>query len=131
MKIKIKNTRLIFLYRSIFFKFKFINFYTNNNELKTIVNALNIKSRKKRIEYVYEESIKFLNLYYKDDLCKFEGNKCIVQRKTNSNWINGCCMTCPLVTEKGCPSSNITCKLIYCNEAKKNNDKNKQIFIFR
>jgi len=119
MKIEIKNTRLLFLYRSIFFKLNFIHFYTDDKNLKSIVEALNIKKRRKRIIYVYEDAIRFLNNYYKDDICDFKGNKCFVQRKIKSNWINGCCMMCPLVTDKGCPSSNITCKLIYCKEAKK------------
>ena len=48
MKIEVKNTKMLFLYRC--FLFKFINFETKDKKLKVIVNALNIKKRKQRIE---------------------------------------------------------------------------------
>lgn len=115
MKINLKNTRLLFLYRSILFRK--VKFKTDNNELRNIVNALNIKNKKNRIMYVYDEAIKYINNYYKDDLCKFIDGKCIAQRLSNSNHIDGCCYRCPIVTDKGCPSSNFACKLIYCKTA--------------
>ena len=109
---KINSTKLLFLYRTPLFHF--VHFKTDKIEFKNIVTALNIKKRKERITYVFDESVKFIDNYYNKDLCKFKNGKCIVQRKTNSNHCNGCCRTCPLVTDKGCPSTNITCKLIYC-----------------
>lgn len=112
---EVKNTRLLFLYRTCLFKFT--RFSTNNKDLELIVNALNIKNRRKRIEYVYDEAINIINKYYYMDLCNFQNNKCIVQRKTNSDRINGCCRMCNLVTETGCPSSNLACKLLYCKTA--------------
>ena len=115
MKIEVKSTKLLFLYRS--FLFKYIMFETKNKELKSIVNALNIKDREQRIEYIYDEGIKYINKYYSDDLCQFENDQCIAQRKSGSKEINGCCRKCPLVTDKGCPSSNLVCKLIYCKTA--------------
>ena len=101
---KLKSTKLLFLYRS--FLFRFVKFKTNNNNLKNIVHALNIKKRKTRIEYVYDEAIKYINKYYSDDLCRFKNNQCIAQRKGNKKGSFGCCRNCPLVTDKGCPSSN-------------------------
>ena len=65
----------------------------------------------------YEGQKNLLNNYYSEDLCMFKDGKCIVQRENNSNSFNGCCMRCPIVTEKGCPSDNITCKLVYCKKA--------------
>ena len=118
MEITIKNTKLLFIYRS--FIFKYITFKTNNNDLKQIVKALNIKKRKDRIVYVYDEAIKEINNYYRSDLCKFIDNKCIVQRNNNSDKNNGCCYRCHLVTNNGCPSANIACKLVYCKTALKN-----------
>ena len=115
MIININNTKLLFLYRSILFKN--IYFKTNNKKLNNIVKALNTKNKKERIAYVYEEAIKEINTYYSKDLCQFINGKCIVQRTTNSNHINGCCFKCPIVTNKGCPSSNFACKLIYCKTA--------------
>lgn len=118
MNITINNTKLLFLYRLSIFKL--FTFKTNNEELKTIVKALNIKKRKNRIKYVYEEAIKVINKYYYMDLCKFKDNKCIAQRKNKSNTTSGCCRTCPILTDKGCPSSNLTCKLLYCKTALNN-----------
>ena len=115
MKIEVKNTKLLFIYRS--FLFKNVEFKTKDNNLKPIVKALNIKTRKKRIEYVYDEAIKYVNEYYLDDLCKFENNQCVVQRNTGSDRINGCCRTCKLLGDKGCISVNLACKLIYCKTA--------------
>ncbi len=115
MKITINNTKLLFLYRLSIFKS--FTFKTDNKDLKIIVEALNIKRRKDRIKYVYEEAIKVINKYYYMDLCKFKDNKCIVQRKNKSNTISGCCRTCLILTDKGCPSNNLTCKLLYCKTA--------------
>ena len=115
MKIELKNTKLLFLYRS--FWFKNVSFDTKDKNLKTIVKALNIKKKKDRIEYVYDEAIKFINKYYSDDLCKFENNQCIVQRNAGVDRINGCCRTCKLLGDMGCISVNLACKLIYCKTA--------------
>ena len=111
----VKSTKLLFLYRSLLFRH--VKFETKDKELKNIVRALNIKKRKKRIEYVYDEAIKYINNYYLDDLCKFENNMCIAQRNGKRNGTFGCCRECPLVTDIGCPSSNLACKLIYCKSA--------------
>lgn len=115
MKIKINDTRLLFIYRT--FLFHFCVFDTDNDELQNIVKALNIKNRKKRIIFVFDETINVLNKYYVEDLCQFKDGKCIVQREKNINRVNGCCRLCPIVTDRGCPSVNITCKLIYCKRA--------------
>lgn len=115
MSIKINNTKLLFLYRSCLFRF--CSFYSDNNDLREIVMALNIKNRRERITYVFDEAISVLNNYYSDDLCQFKDGKCIVQREKNIDRVNGCCRLCPIVTDKGCPSVNIMCKLIYCKRA--------------
>lgn len=112
---ELRSTKFVFLYRS--FLFRIVKFKTNEKELKNIVQALNIKKRKQRIEYVYDEAIKYINEYYSDDLCQFENNQCIAQRKGKKKGKFGCCRECLLVTDKGCPSSNLACKLIYCKTA--------------
>ena len=53
-------------------------------------------------------------------MCQFIDGKCIVQRTNNKGKVNGCCRFCPLVTDKGCPSENVSCKLIYCKTSIKN-----------
>ena len=49
-----KTTRFLFLYKS--FLYRFVTFTTDSKELQDqiIVNALNIKNRKKRITYIYD-----------------------------------------------------------------------------
>ncbi len=116
---KIKNTKLLFLYRSPLFKN--IYFTTDKKELNTIVTALNIKTQKERIEYIYEEGLKVIKKYYSKDLCQFINGRCIVQRNDPTNkHVNGCCLRCPICGSKGCPSENIACKLIYCKTALNN-----------
>lgn len=115
MKINLKNIKYLFLYQS--FLFKKVVFETDDKSLLSIVKALNIKNKLLRIEYIYDEGIKYINNYYSDDLCKFEDNKCIAQRKNGNEYINGCCRKCPIVTDNGCPSSNLVCKLVYCKTA--------------
>ena len=115
MKIEVKNLNLLFIYRNL--KFKNIFFVSKNKDYKEIVNALNLKNKKRRIEYIYDSAIEYINKYYVDDLCKFVNNQCVAQRKNNGKEINGCCKKCHLVTDKGCPSVNLSCKLIYCKTA--------------
>ena len=115
MKVEIKSIKLIFLYRVL--RLFGIKFYSNNREYKNFVKALNIKNKKERLEYIYDEGIKYINKYYSEDLCKFEHDQCIAQRKNGGKEINGCCKKCPLVTDNGCPSVNLSCKLIYCKTA--------------
>ena len=103
--------------------YKFTNFNIVNNiknkDIDIINKALNIKSRRKRIIFIYDELVKYLNEYYKEDLCKFENDKCFVQRQSNNKF--GCCADCSLVKSGiGCPSSNVSCKLTYCKPALSN-----------
>ena len=118
MIIKLKNTKLLFIYRS--FLFNLVKFSAENNELEDIANALNIKNKRKRIKYVYDKAILIINKYYDKDLCKFKNGKCIVQQKSNSESFNGCCKACYLVTKNGCPTVNLSCKLVYCKTALQN-----------
>jgi len=115
---ELKNTKLLFVYRGILFKF--VNFHTKDDKLKNIVNALNIKKRKQRIEYVYDEAISYINEYYSNDLCKFVNNKCIAARKYKIDRINGCCRLCIHQNNTGCKVNNLSCKLFYCKAALEN-----------
>lgn len=85
-------------------------------ELQSIIKGLNIKSRYKRIKYVIEEGCNYIDNYYKDcNLCHFINNKCICHRKTNKDFINGCCRKCKYQSNKGCTISNVACKLFNCS----------------
>ena len=116
-------------YKKLLSKLKYYKYYKftsfniinniNNQDIDIINKALNIKNKRKRIIYIYDELVKYLNEYYREDLCKFENDKCFVQRKNNNKF--GCCAECPLVKSgTGCPTSNVSCKLIYCKPALSN-----------
>lgn len=88
----------------------------NDKELNIIINALNIKSRYKRIKYIVNEGINIIDNYYKEcNLCKFKDNKCICHRTINKDYINGCCRKCIYQSNNGCTTKNVACKLYNCS----------------
>ena len=113
-----KFYKKIKLYKSILY----INtkFFTKNKKIKDIIEALNIKSRNKRIRYVYDNACNYIDIYWKGkNICGFKNNKCYTQNKPNCKYTNGCCRRCFYQSEKGCTTSNLTCKLFYCTEVTK------------
>lgn len=91
-----------------------------NDEVHAISKALNIKKRKKRIEYVYDEICRFIDSKNKNiNICGFEHNKCHVQLLKGSDKCNGCCRTCLYQSTNGCLTKNLACKMFYCSEVKK------------
>lgn len=85
-----------------------------------IEEAKKIKSRYKQLEYIYDNSCKKIDDLHKgENICDFKCNQCRIQQLSNSKEINGCCRTCRLQSKNGCISSNLTCKLFYCDEVKK------------
>jgi hypothetical protein len=97
-------------YRSFFYRFT--EFQSDYKDIETIINALNIKNRFKRIRYVYDESCKYIDNFYKGkNMCNF--NK---KGMCRTNTINGCCRKCYHRSDKGCTTRNLTCKLFYCNK---------------
>ena len=118
-----KLYKKLFLYRSILYKdVEFICDDTICSEAKNICNALNIKDKRKRIEYVYDLCIKIVDDYYKDkNYCDFVDGQCFCQRDGKNTRKNGCCQICMYQSENGCPTQNLSCKLFYCDEVSKNN----------
>jgi len=115
----IKENQYIFLplYKSILFRF--CKFETNSNDVQNniIINALNIKNRKKRITYIYDATCKFIDDFYNDkNICGFKDCQCYVQQEKNNNLKYGCCRKCLYKTDKGCPTKNLACKLFNCSE---------------
>ena len=103
----------LFIYRW----FIFTKFSTDidDMELSIIINALNIKSRYKRINYIVDSGCDYIDNYYKEcNLCKFKNNRCICHRKTNKDFINGCCRKCRYQSNKGCTTKNVACKMFNC-----------------
>ena len=113
-----KFYKRIKIYKSVFYiKTKFT---TKNNKIKSIIEALNIKSRNKRITYVYDNACKYIDNYWKNkNICGFKNNKCYTQQKLDCKYQNGCCRRCLYQSDKGCTTSNLTCKLFYCTEVTK------------
>ncbi len=90
-----------------------------NKDIERIITVLNIKSRRKRLEYIFEESCLDIDKFYKGkNICGFECGQCMVQRKYNLKDKNGCCKICRLQSDAGCTSKNLTCKLFFCDDVK-------------
>ena len=111
----------LFIYRSLLCKNReFFIEEKSSDDAKAICTALNIKNKKKRIEYVYDYCINRVDEFYREkNYCNFENGQCKCQREENSNRKNGCCLICVYQTENGCPTQNLSCKLFYCNEISK------------
>lgn len=115
-----KFYRKLFFYKSFIFKKTKFTVETNYEEVKPIINALNIKKRKERIIYIYDEACKQIDNHYKNkNICGFKNNKCYVQQKLQNGTINGCCRMCLYQSTKGCTTKNLTCKLFTCSEVEK------------
>ena len=96
----------------------------NENNVKNInyssvIEALNIKNRIKRINYIYDKACSEIDEYNKIKHidCEFKNGKCMNQHNTKR--INGCCRLCRLQSSHGCTSQNITCKLFFCDQLEK------------
>lgn len=110
--------KLLPLYKSFLFGKIYFLLESSNDGLERIIKALNIKSKRERIEYVYDEACMELDNQFKGiNVCGFKNNKCYTQRSCNK--INGCCRKCIYQSNRGCTTKNLTCKLFYCGEVTK------------
>jgi hypothetical protein len=104
-----------FLYRNVTFVLK-----EDKYNISNFISALNIKNRRKRIEYIYDQACDEVDNYYvSKNMCGFKNNQCYVQRKLKNGKINGCCRMCIHQSKTGCKTKNLTCKLFFCSEVKK------------
>lgn len=88
-------------------------------EIKDIIEALNKKTRLQKLAYIYDKSCEQIDKKFEgENICGFQCNQCIAQRKHNLKEKNGCCRVCRLQTSTGCSSKNLTCKLFFCDEVK-------------
>ena len=116
-----KFLKRINIYKSILYYNTLFEVKNNINErnIDYITNALNMKNRKKRIEYVYDQSCKLIDRKNKGiNICDFENGKCWVQRKIKNGKCNGCCRKCIYQTSNGCSTKNLSCKLFNCTEVR-------------
>lgn len=117
---KEKVLKRIWLYRSFLFKFTKFKIDTTDKEFKTIVEALNIKSRYKRIYFVIDNLCDQIDKYYSGcNLCEFKKNKCLCHRKQKLDFINGCCRKCIYQSTNGCTTKNFACKMFNCSHVRK------------
>lgn len=112
----------IFLYRSFLYKFVKFKLIDDKYNISSLVKALNIKNRKRRIKYIYDAACDEIDMFYKEkNMCDFKDNQCYVQRKLGNNKFNGCCRICMYQSNIGCRTKNLACKLFFCFEVKKRN----------
>ena len=132
-----KFLKKLCIYKTFFYKktkFCAKGKYKNPN-IDIIINALNIKNRNARIEYVYDQACKYLDCFIEENnICDFKDNMCFIQRNSkNNNNCNGCCKNCIYQKNKVCTTKNISCKLFYCPSAKKKKEipKIKNIYLLK
>ena len=103
----------LWLYKSFLFRKTY--FETDISEIKSLISALNIKNRKRRITYIYDYACDEVDNYWKDkNPCCFKNGKCLSQQKSGCKHKNGCCRRCVYQSNNGCTTSNLTCKFFYC-----------------
>lgn len=120
-----KFYKKLFWYKSWLFRgIKFVSDDSEDLEFNSIVNALNIKKRKERIKYIYDYSCKKIDDYNQGkNICGFnENGQCYAQQVPGGDHINGCCRLCAYQNSNGCPTSNLSCKLFYCDYVTEKNE---------
>lgn len=121
MKIRVNNSfqkkkfnLCLPFYRSILFRGIKFETVEENKQIKELIQALNIKNRKKRIIYIYDRVYKQIEDQTKSvNPCSFKKCQCVIQRKIRKGKY-GCCRKCYYRTENGCRTQNLTCKMFFC-----------------
>ncbi len=120
-----KNTNFKFEYKGKTYD-KSIN--SKNSEIKQVsylVEALNIKNKKKRLEFVYDKSCDLLDAdFYGKNICEFKNGKCLHDRYYGGKGGGCCCrsdhsLMCKHLTKTGCSVRCLSCKFHICNLVKK------------
>ena len=126
-EVKIKDEKDLYkfynklpLYRSLFYKNVTFIYKENRYKINEIIKALNIKNRKKRINYIFDTACcQIDDNYKKENLCGFKNGICLNHQKIKKDYKNGCCRWCLYQSSKGCTTKNLTCKLFVCTEIEK------------
>lgn len=109
----------LFLYRSFLYNFVTFKLEKDKYDINDLILALNIKNRRKRLEFIYDTACQEIDDYFANkNVCDFKNNQCRLQRKLKSDKINGCCRKCRFECGGPCPTKNLACKLFYCSEVK-------------
>ena len=99
-----------------------IKYNTDNEKLKIIEKAINIKDIKKRYEFIYDYVCDYIDKKYIDcNYCDFKDNVCRYYREKNDlSHKNGCCYNdkrgglCEHLKNNKCSIKSISCKLYSC-----------------
>ncbi len=89
-------------------------------QVSLLVEALNIKDKRKRLEFVYDKSCELLdNDFYGCNLCEFKNNRCMHDR-IHAKSMDGCCRSnddkkkCPYIKNHRCTIKCLACKFHIC-----------------
>ncbi len=121
-----KNTNFKFEYKGKLYDKSIASEKREVKQVSYLVEALNIKNKKKRLSFVYDKACDLLDDdFYGKNICGFNCGKCINDRKYN-NMGGGCCcdskhhkFMCPYLTIKGCSVRCLACKFHICDTLKK------------
>ena len=99
-----------------------IKYNTDDDTLKKIEKAINIKDIKKRYEFIYDTVCDYIDKKYLDcNYCEFKDDICKYYREKNElNHKNGCCYNekrgglCEHLKNGKCSIKSISCKLYSC-----------------
>jgi len=90
-------------------------------DLEMIKNAINLKTKEERYNYIYDTVCKLLDdRIINENYCEFENDVCIRFRKENPNHKNGCCEwagrgKCKYLVDSVCTMKTcMACKLFTC-----------------
>lgn len=96
-------------------------------QVSQLVQALNIKNKKQRLEFIYDKACDLLDDdFYGKNVCEFKNNKCMHDRKYN-NSCDGCCRTndggkcCIYLKNHKCTIRCLACKFHICSCVRKKN----------
>lgn len=95
------------------------------NCLKDIETAINIKNRRKQIEFIYDKVCDYLDFnFIKNNQCLFIHNQCVSDRGKKYKKDCGCCrskngMLCTYLKDGRCTIRNMGCKFFVCPTLKK------------
>ena len=94
-------------------------------ELTQIIEALNIKDKRKRLLFICNKACDILDDNFScQKMCKFKNNKCIYDRMKKDKY-NGCCGTidrkkhCKYLINNNCSTRCLACKFHICHTLKK------------
>ena len=104
-------------------------------QVSLLVEALNIKDKRKRLEFVYDKSCELLdNDFYGCNLCEFKNNRCMHDR-IHAKSMDGCCRSnddkkkCPYIKNHRCTIKCLACKFHICYLLRKKGYISFKIFI--